>query len=252
MKCSSLHALPAPAIFRARPKTRANPRDRCLSHFATLGIPLAPEALDALLSKAEKEGLSGQIPPPPRPERAGNVSSEEPHAARSGGECASAPAKVKAEFSGTHGRFPAGGPSRRAVAGSTPGSISHPAPPHPGSAANIVPSRHQASRPRSHTSSSHVRCPRACARTCGFIRGELSALKLNRGGCVHRTLTVFLSPLSQDYVHWARDDAWGNLESGFVGAGLLPAKNSGSGVTAQWPRLRSTAHSALRHSRLRR
>ncbi|HEY6274655.1 MAG TPA: IS21-like element helper ATPase IstB [Terriglobales bacterium] len=36
----------------------ANLRDRCLSHFATLGIPLQPEALDALLSQAEKEGLS--------------------------------------------------------------------------------------------------------------------------------------------------------------------------------------------------
>jgi DNA replication protein DnaC len=36
----------------------ANLRDRCLSHFATLGIPLRPEALDTLLSQAEKESLS--------------------------------------------------------------------------------------------------------------------------------------------------------------------------------------------------
>jgi DNA replication protein DnaC len=36
----------------------ANLHDRCLSHCKTLGIPLQPEALDALLSKAEKEGLS--------------------------------------------------------------------------------------------------------------------------------------------------------------------------------------------------
>jgi len=36
----------------------ANLRDHCLNHCKTLGIPLQPEALDALLSKAEKEGLS--------------------------------------------------------------------------------------------------------------------------------------------------------------------------------------------------
>lgn len=36
----------------------ANLRDRCLSHFRTLGIPLQAEALDAILSKAEKETLS--------------------------------------------------------------------------------------------------------------------------------------------------------------------------------------------------
>ena len=36
----------------------ANLRDRCLSHFATLGMPLPPEALDSLLSQAEKESLS--------------------------------------------------------------------------------------------------------------------------------------------------------------------------------------------------
>jgi DNA replication protein DnaC len=35
-----------------------NLRDRCLTHFATLDIPLRPEALDAALSKAEKDGLS--------------------------------------------------------------------------------------------------------------------------------------------------------------------------------------------------
>ena len=33
-------------------------RDQCLSHCATLGIPLEPAALDELLSRAEKEGLS--------------------------------------------------------------------------------------------------------------------------------------------------------------------------------------------------
>ena len=36
----------------------ANLRDRCLSHFAMLGIPLRPEALDEALSKAEMEGLA--------------------------------------------------------------------------------------------------------------------------------------------------------------------------------------------------
>ena len=35
-----------------------NLRDRCLSHFAALGIPLRPESLDVLLTKAEKENLS--------------------------------------------------------------------------------------------------------------------------------------------------------------------------------------------------
>jgi DNA replication protein DnaC len=33
-------------------------RDRCLSHLATLGIPLPPATLDTLLAKAEKESLS--------------------------------------------------------------------------------------------------------------------------------------------------------------------------------------------------
>ena len=32
-------------------------RDRCLSHFQTLGIPLRPDTLDGALSKAEKESL---------------------------------------------------------------------------------------------------------------------------------------------------------------------------------------------------
>ena len=36
----------------------ANLRDRCLSHFQTLAIPLQAEALDAVLSKTEKEHLS--------------------------------------------------------------------------------------------------------------------------------------------------------------------------------------------------
>jgi DNA replication protein DnaC len=35
-----------------------NLRERCLSHFATLGIPLRPESLDGLLAKTEKENLS--------------------------------------------------------------------------------------------------------------------------------------------------------------------------------------------------
>src|SRR5882672_11478786 len=39
-------------------KTTTPLRDRCLSHCATLGIPLEGVALDELLSKAEKEGLS--------------------------------------------------------------------------------------------------------------------------------------------------------------------------------------------------
>jgi hypothetical protein len=33
-------------------------RDRCLSHFATLRIPVVPTALDELLARAEKEGFS--------------------------------------------------------------------------------------------------------------------------------------------------------------------------------------------------
>lgn len=32
-------------------------RDRCLSHFQTLGIPISPEALDAAIARAEKEHL---------------------------------------------------------------------------------------------------------------------------------------------------------------------------------------------------
>jgi len=35
-----------------------NLRDRCLSHFQTLGIPLPPDTLDVALAKAEKESLS--------------------------------------------------------------------------------------------------------------------------------------------------------------------------------------------------
>lgn len=35
-----------------------NLRDRCLSHFAALGIPIEPESLDALLLKAEKAAMS--------------------------------------------------------------------------------------------------------------------------------------------------------------------------------------------------
>jgi hypothetical protein len=33
-------------------------RDRCLSHFATLRIPVEATALDELLTRAEKEGYS--------------------------------------------------------------------------------------------------------------------------------------------------------------------------------------------------
>jgi DNA replication protein DnaC len=39
-------------------KTTIPLRDRCLSHCATLGIPLEGESLDELLSKAEKAGFS--------------------------------------------------------------------------------------------------------------------------------------------------------------------------------------------------
>jgi len=39
-------------------KTPVQLHDECLSHCATLGIPLEPAALDAVLSKAEKESLS--------------------------------------------------------------------------------------------------------------------------------------------------------------------------------------------------
>jgi DNA replication protein DnaC len=39
------------------PKVTTPLREQCLSHCATLGIPLAPATLDELLSRAEKEGL---------------------------------------------------------------------------------------------------------------------------------------------------------------------------------------------------
>src|SRR6204780_5728878 len=39
-------------------KTTTPLRDRCLSHCATLGIPLEGASLDELLSRAEKENLS--------------------------------------------------------------------------------------------------------------------------------------------------------------------------------------------------
>ena len=39
-------------------KTTTQLRDQCLSHCATLGIPLEPASLDELLSKAEKESFS--------------------------------------------------------------------------------------------------------------------------------------------------------------------------------------------------
>jgi DNA replication protein DnaC len=41
-----------------KPLNPTNLRDRCLSHFAALGIPIRPEALDAALDRAQKEGLS--------------------------------------------------------------------------------------------------------------------------------------------------------------------------------------------------
>ena len=39
-------------------KTTIPLRDRCLSHCATLGIPLEGASLDEVLSRAEKENLS--------------------------------------------------------------------------------------------------------------------------------------------------------------------------------------------------
>jgi len=39
-------------------KTTTQLRDECVSHCATLGIPLEPNSLDELLAKAEKENLS--------------------------------------------------------------------------------------------------------------------------------------------------------------------------------------------------
>jgi DNA replication protein DnaC len=39
-------------------KTTTQLRDQCLSHCATLGIPLEPTSLDELLSRAEKQGIS--------------------------------------------------------------------------------------------------------------------------------------------------------------------------------------------------
>ena len=41
-----------------RAMTPASVRERVLGHCSTLGIPLTPEALDAALLRAEKEGLS--------------------------------------------------------------------------------------------------------------------------------------------------------------------------------------------------
>src|SRR6266545_1310360 len=46
---------------RKMPKKTTTPatlRERCLNHFATLRIPIAPEELDAALLRAEKEALS--------------------------------------------------------------------------------------------------------------------------------------------------------------------------------------------------
>jgi DNA replication protein DnaC len=44
--------------MKNKPAAPATLRDRCLNHFQILGIPLAPEALDAVLLSAEKEALS--------------------------------------------------------------------------------------------------------------------------------------------------------------------------------------------------
>src|SRR6266699_1494211 len=38
--------------------TPASPRDLCLSHFKILGIPIAPNDLDTMLERADKESLS--------------------------------------------------------------------------------------------------------------------------------------------------------------------------------------------------
>ena len=46
------------AMKKTIPKTTAQLRDECLSHCATLGIPLESATLDEALSKAEKDGLS--------------------------------------------------------------------------------------------------------------------------------------------------------------------------------------------------
>jgi len=46
-------------VTKKKTTKTTNPlRDECLSHCATLGIPLDPAALDEVLCKAEKEGLS--------------------------------------------------------------------------------------------------------------------------------------------------------------------------------------------------
>jgi DNA replication protein DnaC len=41
-----------------KPTTPPALRDQCLSHFKTLGIPITPEAMDAVLDRADKETLS--------------------------------------------------------------------------------------------------------------------------------------------------------------------------------------------------
>ena len=41
-----------------KPTTPPALRDQCLSHFKILGIPITPEALDAVLDRADKEALS--------------------------------------------------------------------------------------------------------------------------------------------------------------------------------------------------
>jgi DNA replication protein DnaC len=46
-------------VMKAKTTDQTTPlRDRCLSHFAALRIPIEAAALDELLSKAEKESLS--------------------------------------------------------------------------------------------------------------------------------------------------------------------------------------------------
>jgi DNA replication protein DnaC len=41
-----------------KPTTSPTLRDQCLSHFKSLGIPITPEAMDAVLDRADKETLS--------------------------------------------------------------------------------------------------------------------------------------------------------------------------------------------------
>ena len=44
--------------IRTKATTPTTLRERCLGHFAILGIPITPEAFDAALLRAEKEALA--------------------------------------------------------------------------------------------------------------------------------------------------------------------------------------------------